>query len=133
MGETIFPEHFRDLGQRSVVLDEQVMRPLHSVVADRSLLGVKTVKLDGQNGELKGEELRTYFHDTFTLYEKLLGVLRDPIAFYVKHEPLRLPLIFYVGHTSSFYVNKLVLENSYQDLVVMIRRLRFKPPWAWTR
>jgi len=29
-------------------------------------------------------------------------------AYYFKHEPLRHPLIFYLGHTACLYVNKFI-------------------------
>jgi hypothetical protein len=61
------------------------------------------------------EELRKAFHESFSMYEELFAVLTDE-GFYERADPLRHPLIFYLGHTASFYVNKLiagqVLKNS---------------------
>lgn len=50
--------------------------------------------------------IREYFLRTYALYEKLFEILADPRAFYIRAEPLRHPLIFYFGHTSTVYVNK---------------------------
>lgn len=40
--------------------------------------------------------------------KKLFEIIDDTDAYYVKYEPLRHPLIFYYGHTSCVYVNKLL-------------------------
>ncbi|MCB0357048.1 MAG: 5-histidylcysteine sulfoxide synthase [Bdellovibrionales bacterium] len=63
--------------------------------------------LQGQNVEHKREEIRNYFHKTFTLSEKLYECLKNDEAFYQKPNRLRHPLIFYFGHTAVFFVNKL--------------------------
>mmetsp|Transcript_62363 Transcript_62363/g.135381 ORF Transcript_62363/g.135381 Transcript_62363/m.135381 type:complete len:1087 (-) Transcript_62363:4-3264(-) len=54
-------------------------------------------------------EIMDYFHATFSLTEKLHEMFDSPAAFYEKHERLRHPPIFYLGHTAAFYVNKLHL------------------------
>eukprot|EP00451_Oxyrrhis_marina_P009883 CAMPEP_0204325734 /NCGR_PEP_ID=MMETSP0469-20131031/11241_1 /ASSEMBLY_ACC=CAM_ASM_000384 /TAXON_ID=2969 /ORGANISM="Oxyrrhis marina" /LENGTH=941 /DNA_ID=CAMNT_0051307641 /DNA_START=38 /DNA_END=2860 /DNA_ORIENTATION=+ len=73
------------------------------------LRGLKTVRLDGGDPEEKRVEIRRYFHDVADMFEKLHGMLAAPEAFFVRHEPLRHPPIFYIGHTASFFMNKLVL------------------------
>mmetsp|Transcript_31602 Transcript_31602/g.75765 ORF Transcript_31602/g.75765 Transcript_31602/m.75765 type:complete len:951 (-) Transcript_31602:580-3432(-) len=73
------------------------------------LRGLKTVRLDGGDPEEKRTEIRQYFHDAADMFEKLHGMLASPEAFFVRHEPLRHPPIFYIGHTASFFMNKLVL------------------------
>ena len=55
----------------------------------------------------KREELRRYFHRTCEAYDRLFALIRDDAAYYVRHEPLRHPLIFYFAHPAVFYVNKL--------------------------
>jgi 5-histidylcysteine sulfoxide synthase/putative 4-mercaptohistidine N1-methyltranferase len=55
----------------------------------------------------KRAELRRYFHQTCTLYERLFDLIRDESSLYERHEPLRHPLIFYFAHPAVFYVNKL--------------------------
>lgn len=59
----------------------------------------------------KREEIRRVFHETFSLYEQLYGHLARPAAWYEKAISLRHPLIFYFGHTATFFVNKLQLAG----------------------
>ena len=67
--------------------------------------------LEGDDPESKREEIRLYFHDTADRYESLFDVLANEEAYYVKPIALRHPLIFYYGHTATFFVNKLVLAG----------------------
>ncbi len=55
--------------------------------------------------------IRDYFLDTFTRYEDLFKCLASDAAYYVKPISLRHPLIFYFGHTATFFVNKLMLTR----------------------
>lgn len=55
--------------------------------------------------------LRRYFLDTFNTYESLFECLANDQAFYNKPISLRHPLIFYYGHTATFFVNKLLLTR----------------------
>ena len=57
--------------------------------------------------ESKRQEVLDYFHNSFTLYESLFECLAGDEAFYHRANNLRQPLIFYYGHTSVFYINKL--------------------------
>ncbi|WP_081577443.1 5-histidylcysteine sulfoxide synthase [Acidithiobacillus thiooxidans] len=68
---------------------------------------ITPLRLDGENAEQKREEIRRVFHETFSLYESLFDHLQDSAAWVEKAIPLRHPLIFYFGHTATFYVNKL--------------------------
>jgi len=70
-------------------------------------LVTKTCYLDGSDPEKKREEIRRYFHQTFSLYERLFDCLASDDAYYTKATPLRHPLIFYYGHTAVFFINKL--------------------------
>ena len=67
----------------------------------------RTPLLDGNDPEAKRQEILQYFHDTFSLYESIFECLKDDQAFYTRANPLRHPLIFYYGHTSVFFINKL--------------------------
>ena len=87
------------LAQHNAILDD------HSL--DDSLLGIKTVLLNEGNPEEKRQEILEYFHKSFTLYESIYECLKGEEAFYVRPNPLRHPLIFYYGHTSVFFINKL--------------------------
>lgn len=66
------------------------------------------VTLDGLDIEAKREEIRAYFHNTYDIFEKIFEVLKSDEIFYQKSEPTRHPMIFYFGHTATFFINKLV-------------------------
>ncbi len=57
--------------------------------------------------EQKRAEIKAYFLDSFDTYESLFSCLAKDEAFYVRPEKLRHPLIFYYGHTATFFINKL--------------------------
>lgn len=63
----------------------------------------------------KRTEIKKYFNDTFELYESLFELLKDDDAFYEKPNSLRHPLIFYFGHTATFFINKLITANIIKD------------------
>ena len=69
------------------------------------------ITLDGNNAEEKREEIKEYFHKTYNLFEKLFECFKDDNAFYLKPEPTRHPIIFYFGHTATFFINKLIVSN----------------------
>ena len=71
----------------------------------------RTPLLDSGDVETKRQEILDYFHDSFTLYESLFDCLASDEAFYKRANRLRQPLIFYYGHTSVFYLNKLNVAN----------------------
>ena len=75
------------------------------------LKNTRTTILDQGNPEEKREEIRRYFHATFSLDEQLYENLAAEEAFYMRPEPLRHPLIFYLGHTTAFYINKLIVAK----------------------
>ena len=67
----------------------------------------KTLLLNEGDVEEKRQELLDYFHKSFSLYESIFECLNGDEAFYARANPLRHPLIFYYGHTSVFFINKL--------------------------
>ncbi|BDY04969.1 5-histidylcysteine sulfoxide synthase [Ferrimonas sp. YFM] len=71
----------------------------------------QTLSLSGTDSKLKRQQLKEYFANTWRLYEKLFEVIADDQAYYLKAEPLRHPLIFYFGHTATFFINKLKLAG----------------------
>lgn len=71
------------------------------------LKNTRTIILNAGNPEEKRREILDYFQKTFDLDEQLYDHLASDAAFYLRAEPLRHPLIFYFGHTASFYINKL--------------------------
>ena len=71
----------------------------------------RTPRLTGHDAEAKRAEILDYFHATFDRYEQLFEVLSGDEAYFVKPIALRHPLIFYFGHTATFFTNKLVLAG----------------------
>lgn len=49
-----------------------------------------------------------YFDNAWQLEEMLLKSLLGEDTFYLNPDPLRNPLIFYLGHSAVFYINKLI-------------------------
>lgn len=72
------------------------------------LRNTRTIILNQGHADQKREEIRQYFHATYSLDEQLYENLAEERAFYLRPEPLRHPLIFYLGHTAAFYINKLI-------------------------
>ncbi|MBU1641825.1 5-histidylcysteine sulfoxide synthase [bacterium] len=76
------------------------------------------VTLIGSDAEKKREEIRDYFHKTYDLFEDLFTVLKDDSVFYEQPEPTRHPLIFYFGHTATFYVNKFMVAKMIDERLI---------------
>ena len=74
-------------------------------------LFARTPNLHLNNPLAMRQQLRDYFVTTFDRYELLFETLVNDQAFYEKSIPLRHPLIFYYGHTVTFFVNKLLLTG----------------------
>ena len=70
-----------------------------------------SVNLSVGSIEEKREEIKKQFLQTYELDEKLFGLLKEKDFIYQQPNRLRHPLIFYYGHTATFFVNKLVLAN----------------------
>ena len=73
-----------------------------------SRLSLYPVTLDGTDEQKKRQEIREYFHNTFSLFEKVFELLKNDEVFYNKSEITRHPMIFYFGHTATFFINKLI-------------------------
>lgn len=67
------------------------------------LVSLPPVRLNG----CTREALRSYFINAWDLYEMLFRSIRSDESLYLKTDPRRNPLIFYLGHTAAFYINKL--------------------------
>ncbi len=80
-------------------------------MAIMELRNSRTIILNQGAAERKREEIRAYFHKTYSIDEQLYETLVDDAAFYLRAEPLRHPLIFYLGHTATFYINKLIISK----------------------
>ena len=68
-----------------------------------------TPLLDGASPEAKCQEILEYFLNTYELFERVFDLLKDDDVFYEKSEKTRHPMIFYFGHTATFFINKLIL------------------------
>ena len=70
-----------------------------------------TIILSDGDPEQKRSDILDYFHATFDIDEKLYETLRSEEAFHLRADRLRHPLIFYFGHTATFYINKLIIAK----------------------
>ena len=75
------------------------------------MLFPRTPRLAGVDGEAKRAEILAYFTATFDRYESLFETLACDEAYYRKPISLRHPLIFYFGHTATFFINKFLLAG----------------------
>lgn len=71
----------------------------------------RTIILDKGDPEQKRAEILAYFHATYDIDEKLYDTLRYDNTFYLRADRLRHPLIFYFGHTATFFINKLIIAQ----------------------
>ena len=78
---------------------------------DDDLRRTRTPVLNAGEPEAKREEIRRYFHQTFDLDEALLETVAYDESFCRRADPLRHPLIFYFGHTATFFINKLIIAK----------------------
>ncbi|MBW6513890.1 MAG: 5-histidylcysteine sulfoxide synthase [Candidatus Syntrophosphaera sp.] len=74
-----------------------------------ALKGIRTLVLNEPDPDKLREQVRRYFHLTYSIHEKLYETLADDATFYLRADPLRHPLVFYLGHAAAFFVNKLII------------------------
>jgi len=67
--------------------------------------------LHGTDPEQKRKEIRAYFQLCYKRYESLFNLVSDESAYFQKADPLRHPIIFYYGHTATFFINKFKLAK----------------------
>lgn len=77
---------------------------------------LRTPDLHQDPVELRAQ-IRAYFLATFDRYESLFETLVDDAAFNTKPINLRHPLIFYYGHTATFFINKLLLTRMINERI----------------
>jgi len=82
-----------------------------------SKLSKYSIMLDGKSIEAKRKEIKEYFLNTYGLFEKVFEVLKDDTVFYEKSEITRHPMIFYFGHTATFFINKLIYMKIIQERI----------------
>jgi 5-histidylcysteine sulfoxide synthase/putative 4-mercaptohistidine N1-methyltranferase len=78
---------------------------------------LRTPELTGTDIDEKRREIAEYFNATFDKYDLLFETLKTDQAYYQKSIPLRHPLIFYYGHTATFFVNKLLLAGLIEERI----------------
>lgn len=71
----------------------------------------KTIDLCSGKPEGKRQEILNYFEKTWAIDEKLYNQLKSDDIFYHRGDPLRHVLLFYLGHTAVFFINKLFLAK----------------------
>jgi 5-histidylcysteine sulfoxide synthase/putative 4-mercaptohistidine N1-methyltranferase len=76
-----------------------------------------TPRLNEGTTETLRAEILAYFRNTWEVYERLFDVLAEDRAYTMRADPLRHPLIFYLGHTACFFVNKLILAKAIDQRV----------------
>ena len=59
----------------------------------------------------KRQQILKYFQDCFRRYESLFELISDEKGYFQKADNLRHPLIFYYGHTATFFINKFKLAK----------------------
>lgn len=74
-------------------------------------LVTRTIDLRAGSPEEKRREIRDYFLKTWAIDELLYEQLKSDKVFYHRGDPLRHILLFYLGHTAVFFINKLVLAK----------------------
>ena len=72
---------------------------------------VNVPTLHGNNPEEKRKEIKIYFQTCYKRYESLFTLISDKRAYFQKADPLRHPIIFYYGHTATFFINKFKLAK----------------------
>eukprot|EP00768_Dysnectes_brevis_P008305 gnl/Dysnectes_brevis/7436_a12441_259.p1 GENE.gnl/Dysnectes_brevis/7436_a12441_259~~gnl/Dysnectes_brevis/7436_a12441_259.p1 ORF type:complete len:303 (-),score=-77.40 gnl/Dysnectes_brevis/7436_a12441_259:34-942(-) len=75
------------------------------------------VTLNGNDIAKKRKEIKKYFHDSYDTFEKIFEVLKDDDVFYQQSEITRHPMIFYFGHTATFFINKLINMRIIEDRI----------------
>jgi len=67
--------------------------------------------LEGRDPEEKRKEMKEYFQFCYKRYESLFSLVADERAYFKKADSLRHPIIFYYGHTATFFINKFKLSS----------------------
>ncbi len=73
-----------------------------------SLKSANPPQLDTSNYSELRQDILDYFENAWQLEDILMKSLVGEKTFYFNPDPLRNPLIFYLGHSAVFYINKLI-------------------------
>ena len=71
----------------------------------------RSIKINAGDPAHVRAQIRAYFHQTADLYDSIFSALNSDEAYYLKPINIRHPLIFYYGHTNTFFINKLILAG----------------------
>jgi 5-histidylcysteine sulfoxide synthase len=91
-------ENLKRIKIPSVLLPQQFRESMNT------LKSVYPPKLDNCNNQV----ILNYFENAWQLEDILMKSLVGEDTFYLNPDPLRNPLIFYLGHSAVFYINKLI-------------------------
>lgn len=83
----------------------------------------RNILVTGNSIEAKRKELEVYFTKTYELFESVFDIFVNDDVFYERPEALRHQLIFYFGHTSTFFINKLIVAQKMMNLDINITRV----------
>jgi len=72
---------------------------------------LKAINLQVNDIQIFRKNLKNYFINSYEIYEEIFSVLKNKQYLYLRPNPLRHPLIFYYGHTATFFINKLLMTN----------------------
>ncbi len=73
--------------------------------------------LQGSDPEVKRQEIKAYFQYCYKRYESLFDMVTDKEAYFKKADHLRHPIIFYYGHTATFFINKFILAKMIDERI----------------
>lgn len=93
--------------QRVLILESIMYKTIRTM----NHLLTKTIDLRNGEPDVKRKEILDYFEKTWAIDEKLYTQLKSDEVFYHRGDPLRHVLLFYLGHTAVFYINKLMLAK----------------------
>ena len=85
-----------------------------SMTIDQIIQNYPPFWLNETDPQVFRSRLKDYFLHTYLGYEQLFEVIRSDDSYYERPCSLRHPLIFYFGHTATFFMNKLVLAKLVQ-------------------
>ena len=74
----------------------------------KTLQATYPLKLDNNDTASLRQTILDYFEEAWQLEDMMMKSLVSPDTFYLNPDPLRNPLIFYLGHSAVFYINKLI-------------------------
>lgn len=102
---------------RGDTLRNATLEPQANLTNNSNPLFTRTPNLCDADESSFRQVLRNYFVSTFDRYESLFECLASDQAFYTKSISLRHPLIFYYGHTATFFINKLLLTRMISERI----------------